>query len=282
MNILILGATGYLGTRLCSRLNIKGNNIYALVRESSKTDILLEKGLVKEYIWKIDELSNQLESGKIKIDWFINCACCYARNGVTDNQVIEANYVVPLKCIMICMEYGVHNYINIDTGLPDDFNIYSKSKAQLSDMLEWYAVKNNLYIRNLLLENYYGEDEPNNRFLPSIISKMKNNEDIFLTAGLQKRDFIYIDDVLSAIELLINIKDNVNYLDIPLGTGEGPSIREIVQYLASITNTSSRLLFGTVLMRTNEPDSVADIHIMKSLGWNYQFDWKAGLKKLIM
>lgn len=280
MNILVLGATGYLGTKLVCNLQEKGNKIYVLVRSTSDTSKLLQAGLPKENIWIIEELPQRL-SDKMKIDWFVNCACCYARNGAKDMQVISANYTVPLECMLICMENGIRSFVNVDTGLPNDLNIYSKSKAQLSDMLRWYSEQKNLYVRNILLENYYGKDEPKDRFLPSVIEKMKKNEDILLTEGMQKRDFIHIEDVISAIVFLMKEEQGPNYLDIPLGTGEGPSVKEVIGYLAKITNSSSKLLFGAIPKRQNEPDSVADISFLQSMGWKYRYEWKDGLKNIV-
>lgn len=282
MNILILGATGYLGTKLIDRLDSKKNDIYALVRKSSDKGLLLRKGLLKEHIWEIDDLYEQLfMNNGIHIDWFINCACCYVRKNVKDSQIINANYFTPLNCILLCIEHGIKKFINIDTGLPENYNIYTKSKGQLSDMLKWYARKKGLFVLNILLENYYGIDEPKDRFLPDTIEKMKKNEDIFLTEGLQKRDFIYIEDVVDAIIFLMNTENKCNYLDIPLGTGEGPMIKEVIQYLAQLINSSSRLLFGEVPNRKNEPDSIADIRILQKMGWKYKYDWKTGMKKII-
>lgn len=280
MNVLMLGATGYLGTKLVYNLQEHNDNIYVLVRKSSDISKLLKSGLPKEHIWLIEEVNKRLKD-TTRIDWFINCACCYARKEVQDAQIIEANYTVPLECALICMENNIQNFINIDTGLPNDFNIYSKSKAQLADMLRWYSERKNLYVRNILLENYYGKGEPIDRFLPSVIEKMKRNEDILLTDGTQKRDFIYIDDVINAIRFLMGKKQNVNYLDIPIGTGEAPCVKDVIEYLAEITHSSSKLLFGAIQKRQNEPNSVADISLMQSMGWKYQYGWKDGLKQII-
>ena len=279
MNIILLGSTGYLGAKLVQRLLRHRHTIYALVRKTSNIEALLESGLMKENIWEIDKLSMLVLQNSI--DLVINCACCYEKAGIEPEQVWEANYSVPLNTILKCVGHGVGKIITIDTGLPNDFNFYSKSKAQLADFLRWYACKTDIHVQNILLENFYGEDEPLNRFLPSVINKLKMNQEILLTEGTQRRDFIYIEDVLSAIEFLIDHKITENYEDIPLGTGEGPMVREVIQYLSDITGSSSRLIFGAVPKRKNEPDSIADVSVLERLGWKCEYKWKEGLKKLI-
>lgn len=279
MKILLLGSTGYLGNKLVYRFLQRGYTVYALVRETSNVRELLKNGITLENIYRIDDLPELLAENNI--DLFVNCACCYEKVGIKPEQIWEANYIVPLNIILKCVEHGVRRIITLDTALPNNFNFYSKSKAQLAEFLEWYAYKTNVFVENILLENYYGENEPTNRFIPYVLSSLKENKDIFLTEGTQKRDFIYIEDVLSAIEILINHKPNEKYKDIPLGTGEGPTVREVVQYLAQITYSSSKLIFGAVQKRENEPDSIANMSYLESLGWKYKYSWKDGLKKLL-
>ncbi|MEZ9922358.1 NAD-dependent epimerase/dehydratase family protein, partial [Vibrio breoganii] len=68
-----------------------------------------------------------------------------------------------------------------------------------------------------------------------------------LTQGTQRRDFVYIDDVVSAykvlIQNLINLRDQET---IPVGSGVAPTIRELVEVIHSCSNSKSELEFGAV------------------------------------
>ena len=74
---------------------------------------------------------------------------------------------------------------------------------------------------------------------------------------------------------------NQQYVQVPLGSGEGVSIRNLIEYLKTITKSSSYLGFGEIEKRRNEPDSVADKNIMKKYGVEIKYDWKKGFSNMI-
>ena len=86
---------------------------------------------------------------------------------------------------------------------------YSLSKRQFSEWLEKYS--NDIITVNVALEHFYGPYDNDSKFVSYVIRKMLDNEDsIDFTLGLQKRNFIYIEDVVDAFIVLLN---NVNKLD---------------------------------------------------------------------
>ena len=117
--------------------------------------------------------------------------------------------------------------------------------------------------------------------MANCIAKLERNEPIRLTHGEQKRDFIYVDDVLDAIELIANHKELPNYLDVPLGSGEAPSIKELISYLKRIAGSSSELLWGAIPLRPNEPSICADLSIYHLLGGKITYDWKSGMRHML-
>lgn len=272
MNVVILGGNGYLGEKLGKYLAGQGMSIYSVVR----------KPIVQKWaseIWIIDEISERLK--KKKVDWIINCIAQYERNGVPVEEVLDANYVRPFACFAAAMDLGVTNYMTMDTGLSVDCNLYSRAKKQFADSVEWRLDeifgKNNYIFWNVLLENFYGEDESSERFIPGTIDKLLRNEKILLTQGYQKRDFIYINDVIYNLEKLL-FANGIGRIDLPLGSGEGISIRNMIAYLKEITKSTSELCFGAIPARTVEPDSIADCKMMKKYGLSVKYDWRTGLQ----
>lgn len=278
MKIAVLGSTGYLGSRLVKSLaNINGNDILCLKLYEDKACSLNE---VKEKV----KICNIRDVNKIKehYDCLINCCCKYEKNGVTVEEILNANYCTPKSIFEIFNKLGISKHITIDTSLPRNVNIYSQSKGYYSNYLQEFSKSNNyLNIINIKLENYYGKNEPINRFIPNTIIKLLRNEDIELTDGKQKRDFVYIDDVIDNIIKLIYMDNLPNYIDLPIGTGEDVSIKELVEYLKEVTDSSSQLLFGAIKKRTNEPNTKADISLMNKYDLKCNYSWKEGLLKLL-
>ena len=121
--------------------------------------------------------------------------------------------------------------------------------------------------------------------LPSHIvnSCFTNVKELKLTTGTQLRDFIYIDDVLSAyLTLVDNVESFKSFTEIQLGTGKSISVKEFVETVHRLTKSSTNLMFGALRARANEPkECVADTAAMRSLGWSPKFSLVEGLEEMI-
>lgn len=287
--LLLLGGTGYVGRHLVPVLAVD-NDVTLLTRHSSDISFLnkLEAPARKNIrTASLDDLcfggfmlTNGSGGG---YDWFINLSCSYMRAG--NYRVWESNYEVPSGVLLKLGETGVFpDVLTIGTGLPDNFNLYGFSKKQFLDLCNFCNRKNQHKIVNVELENFYGEDEPRDRFLPGVIQKLLEEEPVELTEGYQHRDFIYIDDVVNGIRSILHhyseSHDN-GLFEVPLGTGEAPTVREIITFCKEITHSSSELLFGAVPLRWNEPDSVADTAALSKIGFSPQYKWRDGMKHMI-
>lgn len=284
MRIVILGGTGYLGSRVVRALLRDGNEVLCVKRESSSLESLHDV-LGQIHICNLENLRENL-AWTAPYDVMVNLACMYPRNAKNDIEIFDANMNNPMKVFLECLNQNVKRFITMGTGLPDDLNAYTISKANLIRIMKWYGVqcgykKRPIQICNVRLENFYGENEPTDRFIPGTINRLKKGEKILLTEGDQIRDFVYIDDVVEAIVHLIYQENMPEYSDVPLGTGEGVTIRELITYLKEITESSSELCFGAIEKRINEPNSVADRDAMDKFGIKIHYSWREGMKRII-
>lgn len=284
MRCIVFGATGYLGSKLVQSLTAQGDAVLCVVRKQSSLS-RLEAVRDKVRFCEMESLPEVLSGGEA-YDCMVNLACRYPRNSGSDGDMFEANFYQPLRVFLACRDSGVKKYVTIGTGLPDTLNAYAMSKAQFAQVLGWYADQcrqkgTPITVCNVELENFYGEDEPTDRFLPGTVAKLKKNEKILLTAGTQVRDFVYVEDVLSNLMRVIRADGLPEYLDLPLGSGEGVSIRELITYLKELLGSESQLCFGAVPSRMNEPDSVADKQKMEHYGLTVRYGWKEGMRKFL-
>jgi CDP-paratose synthetase len=133
-----------------------------------------------------------------------------------------------------------------------------------------------------LLESFYGIDEPKNRFITRSILRLKSNHDLLLTEGTQKRDYIFVDDVVEIMYFLSACAIAKDVCDIPIGTGIAPAIKEIIFFLCHATGSKSNLKFGAIELREHEPSTVADLSVIRRLGYlKPLMCWQDGMKKLI-
>lgn len=282
MRIAIAGGTGYLGSKLISKLLQEGHDVICIKRPESN----IEHVPGKERVLFFDNDSANLKQlfSKYNVDCVVSTICNYLVPGMDDQDIIESNLIAPLHILNMYLKYNNYLkpcFITMDTGLAGNFNIYSQCKKQFADFGRYYAERDEVIFINVLLENFYGKDEPPNRFLMRSIRNLRRNKPLDLTPGTQHRDFIHIDDVVDNIILMIRkVQDMNGYTDIPLGSGEAPTIREVMEYLKESTGSRSELRFGAVPFRKNEPNCIADLTRLREIGGTIRYNWKEGMKLL--
>lgn len=274
MRVMIFGAGGYLGTKLARCLESEGHKVTGVYRKiPAETDTRERKVLLAE----TEEIRTELQN--VHYDWVINCAAVYEHSRTQIHQIVDANTIFALQMLDCSLECGVKKILTMDTGLPKHTNLYSFTKKQFAEFGEFYAGRYGITFVNVLLEMFYGEDEPEGRFLSECCRKMIRGESLFLTKGTQKRDIIYIDDVCSAIKRILE-EPLDGYCSIPVGNGEAVSIRTMIEYMHKVIKSDSVLNFGAVPARADEPDCVADMEILTGMGFQPKYSWKQGIRHL--
>ena len=282
--VLLTGATGFLGSHLLEALIQEGYSVVVLKRSTSN-------------LWRIEHLAGQYKSYDVDIqpieqafeeqciDGVIHTACHYGRNGSALSEVVESNLLFGLKVLEMAINHQVTSFINTDSLLPRDLNPYSLSKKQLVDWLKQQSQK--IQVINLKLEHMYGPKDDATKFLAWLVAQLQQNAPyINLTSGIQKRDFIYIDDVVSAfLCVLQNAESLSGFSEFEVGTGESIEVKTFVQNLKQVFEqfngqTDTELNFGAVPYRHGEiMEFKVDNQAMRKLGWKPKVNLSQGLEK---
>ncbi len=287
MNILLTGASGFLGSALALQLREQGHALSLLLRRQSSLSRL--KGEEAGFHIGRPEDDAQLQSfvRKARPDAVIHTACLYGRQGESVQQLTDAN--VRLGIGLLDALKGLDKrvtFINTGTSLAASVNAYALSKHQLKQWGELFAAQTDGLIQwiNVKLEHMYGPGDDASKFTTHVLrSCLRQAPSLQLTAGEQRRDLIYIDDVVSAYRTLLEQAHTLPAsLDIEVGSGRAPTIREFVETARRLTGAATELQFGAVPYRPNEAmHCQADITQMRRLGWQPAFDLEAGLTKTI-
>jgi CDP-paratose synthetase len=280
--ILLTGGTGYLGSTILRQLVDNGHDIILLKRSFSNTERI--KNYIKKItVYDIDLVPLETVFNENTIDVIIHCATDYGRSDTSLLPVVKTNFLFPLKLLELGKKYHINCFINTDTILDKWTDTYSLSKKQFKEWL--FVYRKNFGCVNVALEHFYGPGDNPARFVTSIVyNLLKNVERIDLTKGEQKRDFIYIDDVVDAFIKIVNSSDTFlrDFHEFEVGTNHALSIREFVELAKKISgNTETALNFGAIPYRENEiMDHNADITEISRLGWKCTISPAEGLKKM--
>lgn len=283
--ILLTGATGCLGSHLTKAILGAGHEIVALKRRSSSLGRLGEAASRMTFFDIEERDLNHVFSECGRIDAIIHTATCYGRNNETVSEIFAANTEFPLRLLDAGNRAGVKTFFNTDTILDKYLNLYALSKNQLLQWGKFFARHEKIHFVNLRLEHFYGPDDEPTKFSTYVISScLGNAPDLKLTQGEQKRDFIHIDDVVSAYMILLEKEDRPSkpFIELDVGSGRPVSIREFVETVHSLASSRTRLDFGALPYRTGETmHSEADISGLTALGWQCRYDLVNGLKQVI-
>lgn len=287
MKILLTGASGFLGSALALHWLHAGHEVALLVRPTSQLNRL--RGL--EASFDIGRCATDAEIKafvtRVQPGTVVHAACAYGRKGETSLQLFDANLRLGMVILQALKDAAEPvSFINTGSALAPDINFYALSKHQFTQWGRMLATQSGGQLKfvNVLLQHMYGPGDDASKFTTHVLHACHRNDPVLkLTAGEQARDFIYIEDVVSAYDtLLIQCNQLGAVVDIEVGSGAAPTIRQFVETVHHLTASHTKLLFGALPYRTNEAmHCVASIDHMTRLGWHPAFELHAGLKKTI-
>jgi len=278
--ILITGATGFLGSHLTRHLIDLGHRILVLKRSTSRLDRIID---IQTDVQLLDIESVNLDQlfGQAEIDAVIHCATNYGRSELEPHSVIEANLSLPLQLLVKSIEYNVKSFINTDTILDKRIGIYSMSKKQFFEWMDFYSDK--ISCINVALEHFYGPGDDPSKFVSFLVKQiLASTPSIDFTPGDQKRDFIFIQDVVTAFASIIESLDQYpcGVKKFEVGTGHKMKLREFAELVKKLAeNNQTRLNFGALPYRKNEAmDTNVDIRELQALGWSPKVSTENGIR----
>ena len=280
--ILISGATGFLGSYLVHAFIARGDDVTILKRSTSNinriADILEAVHCVNIDVEPIEAAFTDCTA----YDVVINTVGIYGRKGESAADILASNLCFAVELLQLCSRYKAKKFINTNTSADSMLNAYALAKRQFSDWGRLYARQSEIAVYDILLEHMYGPGDDTKKFIEFVIEKCRSNIDSLpLTKGEQKRDFVYIDEVVSAYLLLADA-EMTGYQQIGLGSGTNISIREVVEIIHRLTKSKTKLAFGALPYRGREVmESKPDLTILNLLGWKTQMDMETGIKKIL-
>ena len=250
MDILLLGAAGFIGTNLTIKLAESKDNKITLVDKKKEYFVNIEKF---EY-QNLDIIESSLDEnmdfsfleGKDVVYHLVSTNVPTTSNQHI-SQDIKNNVLFSSSLFEACVKYGVKKVVFISSGgtvygkeaksplsektPTNPISSYGVQKITIEKLLYLYNYMYGLDYRIIRLSNPYGPYQRPNGVLGAVTTftykALKGEELQVYGDGSVIRDFIYIDDAIRAI---INIVSGENKHHIfNLGSGYGTSIKDVLK-----------------------------------------------------
>lgn len=292
--VIIFGGCGFIGKNLTKYLK----KFYdVIVIDKYIDDIFLKENKIEFYQYdfeNIDQLKKIIDEEKPNYIINLISYVTSVRELSLFPKMINSNLDILLKIyettkdlenLKLVMQFGSgEEYGNIESPFTEIMKEEPVSPYAIAKLLTTNTAlmlyKNYNYpICIVRPSNLFGKYQTKDKFIPYILEKLKNNEEILTTFGEQKRDFIYIEDFIDIIQKLLEKSNLIRGEVINVGSGISISLKDIILYLKEKLNSTSEIKFGAIPYRENEMmDFCLDISKLRGiLNKKLKMEW---LKKM--
>lgn len=265
MNIVVLGAAGFIGTNLTFELAKDTNNKVTLVDKSKNYfGPVIEKNFSNVHIvesdFQVDTNFDEILKDQDVVYHLVSTTVPTTSNQQI-SQELTANVVFSANLFEACVRCGVKKVVFISSGgtvygkevdcplkektATNPISSYGIQKVTIEKLLYLYNYMHGLDYRVIRLANPYGPYQRPNGVLGAVTTftyKALKGEEIFVYGdGSVVRDFIYIDDAIRAILKIVNGENKHHTFN--LGCGYGTSIKQVLSIIQEALNVEMKITY---------------------------------------
>jgi nucleoside-diphosphate-sugar epimerase len=224
-NILITGASGFVGSHVLDDCLKNNFNVHAIFRHSKKNVSFAKK--YKKQIFpifynNIYEIKNKLTN--CKIDYVIHCATHYIKKHDHNDieNIIKSNVLFSTILLDTVVNIKIKKFINLGTVWQHfndtknlAFNLYAATKQSFECIFNYYK---NQYTKikfyNILLTDTFGTNDKRKKLIPILLKNFnkKNQDKINIPKNLSM-NLVNINEVTKCLNILLkNNSESNNYV----------------------------------------------------------------------
>ena len=292
--ILIIGGTGFLGYHLAKKCLLKKWDVTSISTNIPQKKRFLPK--VKYLILDITKKKLILKKIKSNYDFVVNFG-----GYVNHNEKLKTYKSHYIGCknladifkgskIKLFIQIGSSvEYGNLKSPQKEDSktnvdklkSTYGKAKLMATNYLLKLNKKHNFPCTILRLYLVYGPYQDKNRLIPHTLNECLNDNLFDCSAGKQYRDFLFVDDLMTAIFKCFYNKQSIGEI-MNIGTGKPQNIKKVILFIRNNIKLGNPV-FGKIPLRKDEilrlyPDISK---VKKILNWDPRTSFQKGIKTLI-
>lgn len=305
MKILTTGGAGFIGSCFIRQMlnnhpNYKIINLDCLTYCGNLSNLKnVENNPNYEFIYGNINDKNLVRDLIKQVDCVVNFAAeTHVDNSIKNPEIfIETNVSGTLNLLQACKEIGIERFVQISTdevygtlgktGYFDENsplapnNPYSASKASADMLVRAYYKTYNLPAIITRCTNNYGPYQYPEKLIPYFISKLLKNEKVPIYGdGLNVRDWLYVYDHTSAIDIVLH-KGKIGEI-YNIGTNNEKTNLEIAKLILKIMNKDESYIdFIEDRLGHDKRYALSSKKIQNELNWKPKVEFNEGITQTI-
>jgi UDP-glucose 4-epimerase len=294
---IVLGGGGFLGTNLCRRLASSGAKVRAFGRHRMFPRALKAVEWLQGDFSDAAALAAAVEGHDI-VFHLVHATTPYSAN-LDMTADLQQNVTSTLALLEISRNLGVRRIVFVSSGgvvygpaerFPtpetaptDPITAYGVSKLAIEKYLGLYEYLHGLDFRVLRVANPFGPFQvaaKNQGVIAALISRALDGKNVEIWGdGSVVRDYIFVDDVIDALETAAADRSDARIFNI--GAGRGRSLRDVIASIEKLLKAKIDITWKE-RRSMDVPTSIVSIERARDvLGWTPATPFETGLERTI-
>lgn len=290
--VLVVGGNGYLGSFLVKALLKKEAKVYI-----ASLDCKTQENQFQLDITDLEATKQVIQVVQPHIVYHLAANISRNRDFSIYNAMSKVNVTGTLNLLKALKEikmdthfiftstsevYGNNTSPLHEMQFPKPVSPYSLTKYQAEILIQTYCNNHQIKFTNLRVFNFYGENMPEQFFIPQMIKTLKRGEDFLMTKGEQIRDFLYVDDVVKA--MILTAQSSNSYGEtFNVCSGKGTQLADLAKEVNKYMDSKAKIVLGALPYRDSEVwEMIGDASKIKNkIGFKPQISLEQGMQNVI-
>jgi UDP-glucose 4-epimerase len=285
-NVLVTGASGFIGRALVRRLVAEGHRTVCTARRPAD-DVAEGAAWVPGDLTDRSFVHRLVTEARPTVVFHLASQVTGSRSIDVVTTTLANNLVASVGVLEAVTEAGCDRVVLIGSGDEpaagdSPCSPYAATKWAVGGYARMFLSLYGTPVTTARTFMVYGPDQPDtSKVVPYTTMSLLRGEAPTLSSGRRLVDWVYVDDVVDALLVLADAPDVIGRA-VDVGTGRLHTVRHVVETISTLVGAGVEPVFGGIPDRQGETEAAADVaETARVCGWRPTTDLYEGLKRTV-